>query len=563
MTQGDASEFSLAVISDAHFHDIEGDYGISGVQAGARRLSLQTWAHSRESTRVYNESAAAFEAALHEVVARNIRHVVLLGDYTDDGQRETTQRLAERLSKHEARYGTRFYALPGNHDIFGPSGRHQSRFFLRPDGSSVRVTSDDRDPPPGSIVSPAMYCEGYPTGLAPMALHGYFRRPEDLLWETPFGQDDRPDARTYEVASEDGQNHYRLMDASYLVEPEPGLWLLMLDANVFEPRNGVFRRGSKRAFIDSTAAGWNAVLRLKPFLLDWIRGVSARAEADGKTLLAFSHYPAIDPFDDREGFEQALFPASPLNARKPQNDVAEALVSAGISLHFSGHLHVDGISQRRQPKHVLTNIAVPSLVAYPPVFKHVTTGPDGLAVKSIDLCRMQLDPDIIALYRREAEREGLSPDTALAALAASDYGSFLHAHTHALVTHRYLPREWPETVVEVISSMSVADLCSDPRTAPQIGQAAIPDAWQDISVSDIVTDWYCLRQAGTMGKSLLGPQTLELMRTIAARFVEPAEDGGKGAVAGYLETFFRSMLFFVERAERLDGVQQFELRGRG
>jgi hypothetical protein len=221
---------------------------------------------------------------------------------------------------------------------------------------------------------------------------------------------------------------------------------------------------------------------------------------------------------------------------------------------------VDGISQHRRGGHELTNIAVPSLVAYPPVFKHVTAGPDGLTVMSIDLCHMPLDPDVTALYLREAEREGLSPDTAL---AARDYGSFLQAHTHALVTHRYFPREWPEAVVEAISSMTVADLCSDPSTAPQIGRAAIPDAWQHISVIDLVTDWYCLRQAGTMGKSLLGLQKLELMRTIAARFVEPAEDGERGAVAGYLETFFRSMLFFVERAERLDGVQQFELRGRG
>jgi hypothetical protein len=172
---------------------------------------------------------------------------------------------------------------------------------------------------------------------------------------------------------------------------------------------------------------------------------------------------------------------------------------------------------------------------------------------------MPLDPDIIALYRREAEREGLSPDTAL---AAEDYGSFLHAHTHALVAHRYFPREWPKAVVEAISSMSIADLCSDPRTAPHVGRVAIPDAWRDSSVIELVTDWYCLRQAGTMGKCLLGLNKLELMRAIAAHFVEPTEDGEKGEIAVYLETFFRSMLSFVERAERLDGLQQFDLRGR-
>lgn len=557
MSGDGAPEFSLAVISDAHFHEIEGDYGISGIAMGDRRLTLQTWAHSRESTRVYNESAAALEAALDSVAAQAIRHVVLLGDYTDDGQRETTQRLAQRLSKHEARYGTRFYALPGNHDIFGPVGRHQSRFFLQSDGPPVQVTSDDRDPPAGSVVTPAMFCDGYPDGLNPMAQHGYFRRPDDLFWESPFGMDDQPEARTYAVSSEDGQNRYRLMDASYLIEPEPGLWLLMIDANVFEPRNGVFRQSSKRAFIDSTAAGWNAVLRLKPFLIDWIGDVTARAKAGGKTLLAFSHYPAVDPLDDCDGFEQELFPSSPIILRKPQSEVAEALISAGLSLHFSGHWHVDGISQHRHAENALTNIAVPSLVAFPPAFKHVTAGPDGATVRSIDLCGLPLDQDVMALYRLEAERSGLSADKALAAV---DYGDFLRDHAHALVVHRYFPREWPQNVVEAISGMTLADLFRDPRTAPGTVEAVTPDAWQRVTVIDLVADWYCLRQAGSLGKALIGQQKLDLMNVIASHFIRSNGDVQKASIAGYLATFFRSMRFFVERAERLHGLGPFGLR---
>ena len=35
-----------------------------------------------------------------------------------------------------------------------------------------------------------------------------------------------------------GKTVISLVDASYLVEPEAGLWLLMIDANVFEPRDG-------------------------------------------------------------------------------------------------------------------------------------------------------------------------------------------------------------------------------------------------------------------------------------------------------------------------------------
>ncbi|TPP09325.1 metallophosphoesterase family protein [Rhizobium glycinendophyticum] len=548
-------QYALAVISDAHFHEIEGDYGIAGIKAGNRRLTLQTWAHSRESTRVYNESAPALMAALDEVAARGIRHVVLLGDYTDDGQRETTHRLAQRLSDYETRFGTRFYALPGNHDLFGPSGRHQSRYFLRPDGSSIRVTSDDRDSAPDSVVSAAMFCEGYPDGLAPMARHGYFRRPDDLFWETPFGTDDRPERRTYEVVSEDGLNRYRLMDASYLVEPEPGLWLLMLDANVFEPRNGTFRPGSKRAFIDSTAAGWNAVLRLKPFLLAWISDVTARAKASGKTLLAFSHYPAIDPLEDQEGFEQALFPSSPVNVRRPRTDVAEALMAAGLSLHFSGHWHVDGISEHRIGEHRLTNIALPSPVAFPPAFKLITAEAGRATVAPVELSQLPLDQEIMELYRLEVRANGLSYDEAL---SASDYGSFLHHHVRSLVVHRYLPREWPKDVVETISSMSLADLCSDPRTARPMEAKAIPDAWRHIPVIDLIADWYCLRQAGTLGKRLIGPQALDRMRAIATVFVDAQHGAERGATAAYLNVFFRSMLFYVKRAERLSETNFFE-----
>ncbi|MDH4439884.1 MAG: metallophosphoesterase [Rhizobium sp.] len=554
--------FSLVVIADAHVHDIEGDYGIPGIAVGERRLSLQTWAHSRESTRVYNESSLAFEAALDVVASRGIRHVVLLGDYTDDGQRRTTESLAKRLWEHEARFGTRFYALPGNHDIFGPAGRHQSRHFLVPDGGSVRVSSDDRDPPSGSVVTPVMFCEGYPAGLMPMARYGYFRRPDDLSWETPFGHDDSPEARTYEVASEDGTNRYQLMDASYLVEPEPGLWLLMIDANVFEPRNGSFRRGSKSAFIDSSGAGWNALLRLKPFLIDWIADVAARAQASGKTLLPFSHYPTIDPFDDREGYEQALFPDGVISLRRPKDEVAEALISAGLKLHFSGHWHIDGVSRHQHLDKTLTNIALPSLVAFPPAFKHLSVETGCLTVETIDLSTLPLDGDVMALYRREAERNGLVPDEALQAI---DYGDFLRCHAKALVAHRYFRREWPQDVIRIIATMSVADLLCDPRTAPQHHRAAsllVANAFSDLSVLDLIADWYCLRQAGSMALSLIGQQRLDHMRRIAGPYADPpsaSDEIQTHPVVAYLEIFFRSMQFYVDRAEQLDGMNQFDL----
>ena len=151
---------------------------------------------------------------------------------------------------------------------------------------------------------------------------------------------DDPAKRLYSVCSDDGQNQYRLMDASYLVEPVPGLWLLMIDANVFEPRNGEFAKGDAGAFVDSTNAGWNAMLKHKRFVLDWAKDVAARAKREGKQLLAFSHYPMLDMLNGTADDELALYRQDKLDRdgrlcpkrwRVRPSMQAFASISAGIS----------------------------------------------------------------------------------------------------------------------------------------------------------------------------------------------------------------------------------------
>ncbi|MGV8938689.1 MAG: metallophosphoesterase family protein [Allorhizobium sp.] len=545
--------FSLAVIADAHFHDIEGDYAVPGIAVGERRLTLQTWARSRESTRVFNESAGAFDRALETIATRGIRNVVLLGDYTDDGQRRTTASLERRLADHEARFGTRFYALPGNHDMFGPWGRHQSRYLLQEDGLPVLVTSDGRDPQPGTVVTQQMYCDGYPNALLSMARHGYFRRAGDIWWETPFGDDDALEARTYEVVSKDGQNRHRLIDASYLVEPEEGLWLLMIDANVFEPNNGTFKTGSKGAFIDSTGAGWNAMLRLKPFIFEWMRDVSARARALDKVLLTFSHYPAINPLGgDGADFEQKLFPDGMLAQRAPRDAVAAALIAAGIPLHFSGHWHINGVSRFENAAGQLTNISVPSLVAFPPAFDVVAVQGDMAEVETVDLSSLAVDREIMDLYRRESRQAALPED---AALRDDTYGAFLKGHTQALVIHRFFPREWPPEVVCVIADMTAMDLLCDPMTCPRAGAfpsvdfAISADELNGIDVSGLVADWYLLRQGGSLALSILGEGRVALLQGISGLYLESVADEENRSVAHYLATFFRSLRMYLDRAD--------------
>ncbi|MFF2323889.1 metallophosphoesterase family protein [Agrobacterium sp. NPDC058088] len=530
---------SVAVIADAHFHDTAADFGFPGIEIDGQRMTMRSWSETRDSTRVFNESTHALHAALEEVRLRGIRHVVLLGDYTDDGQRATAQTLKGILERHRDAHGTAFYALPGNHDIFGPCGRHQTKEFLAENGERLSVSSDAKRAGERVVISDRMYCEGYPEGLGPMAAFGYFRQPDYLHWETPFGLSDAPQDRLYEVRSPDGHNVYTLMDASYLVEPEPGLWLMMIDANIFEPRDGSFGRGEEAAFIDSTAGGWNALLRCKPFILDWIADVRGRAGALGKTLLGFSHYPALDPFDGAIGVESALFGATTAVRRMPCKAVEDALIKAGLAVHFSGHLHVEGVTRRGEEEKSLTNIAVPSLVAFPPAFKVVHSSRQEVAVETVEMAHLPVNGRICRGYVQEMASAGEAQDPAF---AARDYGGFLRDHQRALITHRYFPREWDAEIVRAMAGKTVRDV------AGLLGEKRIASDHADMPMIELITDWYCLRQGVGLALPHIEPQRLALYRMLARRHGRQA-DRHDGSVEGFLEIFFGALGLFLDRAE--------------
>ena len=189
---------SIAVIADAHFHDLDSNYDGARTMLGERHVTLRSWKDTRRSSRVFNESAQAFRTALNNIRQHGIHHVVLLGDYTDDGQIEATTRLAELLKEYQQEYAMAFYAIPGNHDFYGPAGKHQSTRFVTAPNSTVLVTSDPEvaaTEPDTSVLTRKIYCEGTPASLMPMAEYGLFRQAEYRYWETPFGQCDSPASR--------------------------------------------------------------------------------------------------------------------------------------------------------------------------------------------------------------------------------------------------------------------------------------------------------------------------------------------------------------------------------
>jgi len=162
----------IAVIADPHYHDVDYRPGVGRFPG----VAFRTLTDTAESTRVFNESFAALPALLDDIAARGIRLVALLGDLTDDGQASTMRAAVALLNRYRENHGLRFFATPGNHDLYAIHGRHQSKRFLNPDGRHTLVTSDPTAPQGASvsrIVDPEMYCGGYASALAAMAEFGF------------------------------------------------------------------------------------------------------------------------------------------------------------------------------------------------------------------------------------------------------------------------------------------------------------------------------------------------------------------------------------------------------
>ncbi len=386
----------IAVVADIHLHDLHGGYGL--IDAAGTALALRTFKDTIASTRVFNESHAALLAILDDIVRRGILDVVLIGDYSDDGQPAAVAALKHILSDYERRHGLRFFVTFGNHDCFGPLPRDQAK----------RLTIHDNPKP----VLVTMHGMSTAEAMAAMADYGIARPDNVLHWETPFG-DPAPLVARFPPGGDPAQ-----LDASYLVEPQPGLWLLMLDANVFSKVDGQWQLKAD--------AAWDHVLAERPYLIEWIADVARRADQSGKTLIAFSHYPALPlPFSG-DGVDARAISAETWRARMPSPKSGHRLAEAGLKLHFSGHMHVS----QKVTLGGLTNIAVPSPVAWPGGYVVVETVDDIVTIETVPMPETRGFDVAFPAYAAETGSNGH------AMLAATTYVGFLEAHVQHLIAKR-------------------------------------------------------------------------------------------------------------------------------
>jgi 3',5'-cyclic AMP phosphodiesterase CpdA len=465
-----AQEIKIAFLADVHFHDIHpnfSDIDFRGVPhpVDGKPVLARSMASQLRSTRIFNENYFAFKVALDDIVAKGIKIVALPGDYTDDGQAYNLVGLQAILKEYTEKHGLRFLITTGNHDPLGPFRQDGGKSdFLDAKGRTFGIYSKGDK----GIITQDIAPSGYEEILSTLESFGFTPQPSYLHWSTPFDTalEEIYHYEKAKVASSYSQRRYEISpgytipDFSYLVEPVEGVWILALDGNTYIPKSTNGDPTNSNAY-KTAGIGYNEVLSYKKHLIPWIKKVSEEARKRGKVLVAFSHYPAIDYNDDaNREIARLLGPTKWQLHRSPTEEVAQALSSAGVQLHFGGHMHINDTGVRKYPNgNFLVNIQVPSLAAYIPAYKILTIKSPTKFTVSTEIIEDVHDFNyLFPLYEKEhllLKETGKAWNSEI--LKTTSYSDFMLFHLKELVRLRHVPSDWPKDYLVEVQNWTSED----------------------------------------------------------------------------------------------------------
>lgn len=510
-----AQSVDIAFLPDVHFHDIYANFNSVAFQgiklAGLNKpVIIRSMAAQLHSTRLFNENYFALISALDDIASRGIKFVALPGDFTDDGQPAHLQGLKTLLKEYEKKHGMRFFAIPGNHDPVSPFGKAGGKSdFLTATGTEIGVFSLDhkncqptmRRKTTPTICSEAIKHAGYADTMAQLPSFGLTPDPRDVLWETPFSKDRSKSSLTfrhYKQCSSDKKTCVSMPDTSYLVEPTPGLWLLAIDANVYMPS----LVSSEVHFQGSGNAGYNKILTEKPFLLTWIKEIVARAKVENKTLIAFSHFPMAEFYEQQSPAIRDVFGHEAFQlAREPLSSTSDVLAKTGLRLHIAGHMHMNDTSVTRTPENVLVNVQAPSIAAYRPAYKLVSVHNDVAQINTIKLDEVTHFNALFPAYLVEHQYLTATHSKAVwddNILHARNYHEFAKAHLLALARMRFFPTEWSKVFKSELLDTSLFNLLQKLPTHTDTLPSKDLQLLKSTTLMDFVGDFYMLRNAGSL-----------------------------------------------------------------
>lgn len=231
------------------------------------------------------------------------------------------------------------------------------------------------------------------------------------------------------------------MDASYLVEPVAGLWLLAIDANVYVPKaDANNKEDNAKHFSGSGDAGYNKMITHKQHVLNWVAAVVKRAKAQDKQLIAFSHFPMTEFYDQQSDTIAELFGENNFQLkRRPKEAVSQLLAAMGLKVHVAGHMHINDTGMQRNANgDFLFNIQAPSIAAYVPAYKILSLkSTDNIEVETVILEEVPGFSELFEHYQREHQRLSKQKSPQLwnkEILSANSYTEFTQWHLKEL-TH--------------------------------------------------------------------------------------------------------------------------------
>ena len=532
-------EVKIAFIADVHLQDIfakfeDNNYQgiknpVTGEYANIRTMNAQL-----HSTRIFNENYFAFLEALNDIVKRGIKQVVLPGDFSDDGQPVHVRGLRKILNEYSQKYGISFFVTTGNHDVVRPFSQDAAKTdFLGKDGKEQIISSSKNLDKSKSELEPIITADiknwGYKETIQEMRDFGFFPKKTDLYWETPFSsytyeqynfeeaqKESVLEKRTYLIKN---TNLY-LPDASYLVEPIKGIWLLAIDANAYVPNEKLSGKQDDPHDFSGANTGYNNVLIYKSHLLNWVKKVSAEAKQRGKILIAFSHYPMVEFNDNASPELKQLFGADKMQLQRvPNEEVAQQFADAGIQIHFGGHMHINDTGVRTSAKgNTLFNIQTPSLAAYMPAYKILTIYSDSeFEVETIVIGKVPNFNSLFPFYEEEYAHLQNSKNEHIwnkEILKAKDYAAFTNWHLKELVRLRFLPEDFPADFLKSIVNLSGKDLLEINKNASETDKdlksnsLTISD-FESWTGFDMIFDFYRLKCADELAFPEIGNKRLK------------------------------------------------------
>jgi len=518
----------IAFLSDVHLLDIYGtfsdsDYkGIQNPKDGKYTL-VRTMKSQLQSTRLFNENYFAFIAALDDVAKRNIKTVLLPGDFSDDGQPINIRGLKKILNEYSNKYGIHFIITTGNHDVAKPFLTDAGKTDFLGEGGKEQVIMSKAGMyvPKNANELPAVITKdigtmGYAEVLEELGDFGFFPKKTDLYWETPFTSYN-PDNYTFEKALEQSTIEKRtyaippynsqIPDLSYLVELENDVWFLAIDGNVYVPKEGAKENPKNPLNYNSPGGSYNEVLTYKKHLVAWATKVVQEAKKRGKTLIAFSHYPMVEFNDDASEVMKDFFGKDKMQLhRVPTEEVSQIFAEAGVQLHFAGHMHMNdtGIRKYKNGKG-LFNMQIPSLAAYIPGYKILTIqNKNKMLIETVTIDSVAGFKTLFPLYEQEYAYLKRIKDPKIwdkGILESNNYHEFTNWHLKELVRSRFLEKDWPAAFKSFMLKATATELLAFAKVSPSKIEKYKNENWTGF---DMIFDFHRIYSADELALKDIG-----------------------------------------------------------